>query len=328
MSDKQRAGQNDLEPTPSEKTKDDELLQKLLSSIRQHSHYEKDEAHVEIHGNRVIRSHLVEGLTIDAQEAEDGIDIDLRVQEGIKIPKPVSLCFGMIPENGKQHIRMKVTIGDGAEVNFTAHCTFPNAKKVEHRMDAEIEVGRDARYTYFERHVHGPGGGVEVIPKAKIHVKEGGRFTTEFELLEGRVGLMDIDYDTRVEDRGVMEMTARISGRGDDVIKIREAAQLAGEYSRGVLTSNIALRDDAKAEIYNDLKAQAAYARGHVDCNEIVQDRGVARAVPIVEASHPKAHVTHEAAIGSVDSKQLQTLMSRGLSEAEAVEMIIRGLLA
>jgi hypothetical protein len=37
--------------------------------------------------------------------------------------------------------------------------------------------------------------------------------------------------------------------------------------------------------------------------------------------------VTHEAAIGSVDSKQLQTLMSRGLTEEKAVDLIIQGLL-
>ncbi|MFO7946808.1 MAG: SufD family Fe-S cluster assembly protein, partial [Armatimonadota bacterium] len=67
---------------------------------------------------------------------------------------------------------------------------------------------------------------------------------------------------------------------------------------------------------------------GHVDCREIIQDNGVARAVPIVEVRHPQAHVTHEAAIGSVDSKQLQTLLSRGLSEDEAEDLIIQGLLS
>jgi Fe-S cluster assembly scaffold protein SufB len=51
-------------------------------------------------------------------------------------------------------------------------------------------------------------------------------------------------------------------------------------------------------------------------------------AVPIVEVHHPRAHITHEAAIGSVDNKQLETLMSRGLSEDDAVETIINGLLS
>ena len=65
-----------------------------------------------------------------------------------------------------------------------------------------------------------------------------------------------------------------------------------------------------------------------MDCKEIVQDRAVAKAVPVVEVSHPLAHITHEAAIGSVDSKQLQTLMSRGLTEDEATDLIIEGLLS
>ena len=94
-----------------------------------------------------------------------------------------------------------------------------------------------------------------------------------------------------------------------------------------MLTSKIAVRDTAQAEVYNKLTASAAYARGHVDCKEIIQDQGVATAVPIVDVRHPKAHVTHEAAIGSVDNKQLETLMSRGLSEDDAVETIINGLL-
>jgi Fe-S cluster assembly scaffold protein SufB len=47
-----------------------------------------------------------------------------------------------------------------------------------------------------------------------------------------------------------------------------------------------------------------------------------------VQVNNSSAHVTHEAAIGSVDSKQLETLMSRGLSEDDATDLIIEGLLA
>jgi Fe-S cluster assembly scaffold protein SufB len=42
---------------------------------------------------------------------------------------------------------------------------------------------------------------------------------------------------------------------------------------------------------------------------------------------HPLAKVTHEAAIGSVDQKQLETLMAHGLTPDEAVDLIIMGLL-
>ena len=65
-----------------------------------------------------------------------------------------------------------------------------------------------------------------------------------------------------------------------------------------------------------------------MDCKEIIQGNGKATAIPIVEVSNPHAHVTHEAAIGSVDNKQLETLMSRGLDEDDAVDLIIQGLLS
>jgi Fe-S cluster assembly scaffold protein SufB len=49
--------------------------------------------------------------------------------------------------------------------------------------------------------------------------------------------------------------------------------------------------------------------------------------LPEVRVTHPLAKVTHEAAIGSVDHRQLETLTSRGVSPEEAVDIIVRGML-
>jgi Fe-S cluster assembly scaffold protein SufB len=64
-----------------------------------------------------------------------------------------------------------------------------------------------------------------------------------------------------------------------------------------------------------------------MDCMEIVKDNARASAQPIVRVSHPLAKVTHEAAIGSVDHQQLETLMAHGLSPEQAVDLIVSGLL-
>jgi Fe-S cluster assembly scaffold protein SufB len=285
-------------------------------------------AHLAINGNQVLGMNSVPGLEISVKQLEDGIDAVIDLKRGTRIKKPVHLCFGMLPETGVQRIILDVTVGDNAGISLLAHCIFPTAIDVKHIMDAKIRIGNDAEYSYFEKHIHSPTGGVRVYPRAKVEVGRGAVFKTEFELIRGRVGLIDIDYETDCDALSIMEMTARVSGRSDDIIKIRETGHLKGERARGVLTSKIAVRDKARAEVYNKLTATAPYARGHVDCKEIVQDDGIATAVPIVEVHHPKAHITHEAAIGSVDNKQLETLMSRGLSEDDAVETIINGLLS
>ncbi|MDZ7838507.1 MAG: SufD family Fe-S cluster assembly protein [Actinomycetota bacterium] len=304
-------------------------IEDIISAANIHQAiHDKDTARLIIDSDKVLDTQEVEGLKVKTRQIKDGVDIDIRLAKDTIVEKPVHLCFGVTHKQAVQRIIMNVDIGDNSRITIFSHCVFPNAEDVKHIMDGTIRVGKNARYSYLEKHIHSEQGGITVIPKAKINLEQGARLKTEFELLKGRVGNIDIDYETTCGPDSVMEMIAKIDGRGDDVIKIREAGNLIGENSRGVLTSKVAVRDRASAEIYNKLVATAAYARGHVDCKEIIQGEARASAIPIVEVNHPKAHITHEASIGSVDSKQLQTLMSRGLDEDKAVELIIEGLLS
>lgn len=49
--------------------------------------------------------------------------------------------------------------------------------------------------------------------------------------------------------------------------------------------------------------------------------------MPLVVVRDNRAQVTHEAAIGTVNRKELETLMSYGLTEEEAIDLIVRGML-
>ncbi|MEF8849114.1 MAG: SufD family Fe-S cluster assembly protein [Candidatus Thermoplasmatota archaeon] len=287
-----------------------------------------DIAHIFIHHHDVVRSHDIPGLNVETEEMKDQVKIKINVDPDVKIEHPVHMCFGMMIKEGDQKLVIDIDIGENSEIDILAHCAFPNAENIRHMMDAEIDVGKNASYSYFERHIHGESGGVEVIPKADINLEENASFYSEFELLKGRAGLIDIDYETNCAKDSVLEMVSRINAKKEDVVKIREIGHLNGDNSRGFLNSRVAARGKSKAEVYNKLTASGSYARGHVDCKEIIQDEATVGAIPIVEVSNPKAHITHEASLGSVDSKQLQTLMSRGLSEDEATELIIQGLLS
>jgi Fe-S cluster assembly scaffold protein SufB len=304
-----------------------EILAELLASINQHK-FAPDVAHVEIHGNQVLNKNLVDGLIVESETIEDGVKVHICVQKGVSLKNPVNFCFGLIPENGVQRIIIDTVIEENAHARFIANCTFPNAVNIQHLMNANIRIEKGASLSYFERHTHGPEGGVTIVPVTKVHVAEGARFSTEFELIKGAAGIIELDYAAEVQADATVDMMTRIFGRNTDHIHIKESAHLAGARSTGVLTSHIALKNAASASIENELVADAPYARGHVDCKEIVQDEARARAIPIVQVNDHLAHVTHEAAIGSVDSKQLETLLSRGLSEDEATEMIIQGLLS
>ncbi len=284
-------------------------------------------ARLVINKDKVISSNLVEGIEINTESIKDGVRVRLVVKEGKIIIKPVHLCFGVTAENAVQNIEIDAEIEKGASISLLAHCVFPVAKDVLHKMDAKIRLREKARYSYFERHIHSDSGGVKVIPRTRVILEKEAKFKTEFELVKGRVGLIDMDIESECGSDSIIEMTARINGTEDDRIIIRETGYLNGSNSKGVLTSRVAVRNNASAEIFNKLIAAGDHSRGHVDCKEIIKDNGKASAVPIVEVRNATAHITHEASIGSVDKKQLETLMSRGLDEDEATELIIQGLL-
>ena len=284
-------------------------------------------AHLVASGHKILSMRDVEGLEVEAKEILQGISAKVTVKAGVKIKNPVHLCFGVLHKKGTQKIKMDVRFERDSSASFIAHCIFPKAEKVKHIMDAVIDIGEDAEMKYSETHYHGLYGGIEVAPKAEVRVGKGGRYFADFTLTNGRVGRLDIDYSVEAGENAVTELTARVFGHADDEIKIKEKALLEGKNSRSLIKTRIALEDDAHAEVTGITEGNAEGARGHVDCMEIVKDRAVANAVPIVSVSNQYAKVTHEAAIGSVDKRQMETLMAHGLTPEEAVDIIVRGIL-
>jgi Fe-S cluster assembly scaffold protein SufB len=194
-------------------------------------------------------------------------------------------------------------------------------------MDALVDLETEAELRYLEGHYHGPWGGVTVLPKAQVRVGPRARFFADFSLITGRVGKLGIKYHVEAQADAIAELSSRVFGHATDEIKIEEEVVLAGKSARGLVKIRVALEDRATAEVTGMTAGNAEGARGHVDCMEIVKDHAVARAVPVVSVTHPLAKVTHEAAIGSIDKKQLETLMARGVTPERAVDMIVRGIL-
>ena len=288
----------------------------------------RETASLLVHENRVLNVNEAPGIKLKSEQKENGIIVELSVEEGYKIKHPVHLCFGVLPEVGLQEIVFKADIQSNSEVNIIAHCIFPNAVDVTHKMDAEIEIGENAKFSYKETHYHGEFGGVKIIPKAKIKVGKGGTYNSTFTLIEGCVGMLDYDFEVFGEEKSINELAVKVFGKKEDDIKITEKIHLDGREARGMAKSRLVLSDNAKAVVIGETYGNAPFVRGHVDCLEIVNGEGVvARAIPVVYVKDKQAKVTHEAAIGSIDKKQMQTLMARGLNEEEAVDVIVKGIL-
>ena len=281
-----------------------------------------------ISGNKMLTKNEVPGLQIKTRSIPNGVEAEIVLKKNTKLPLPVHLCFGVIPETGVQNIIADFKLEDNSEAKFVAHCSFPNAIKVKHLMKGTVKIGKNAKMEYSETHYHGRQGGVEVRPKMKVEVEKGGSYISTFKLVQGAAGKIDMDYDVYLKDDAVTEMYAKVYGKKLDDIRVKESIYLNGRESRGLAKSRIVLADKAQAKVLGEVVGNGAYSRGHVDCMEIIQGKKArAQAIPKLLVVDETAKLTHEAAIGSVDKRQVETLMARGLTEQEAVDVIVMGLL-
>lgn len=281
-----------------------------------------------INKNKILGLNKVPGLEVEAEELPNGIKAKITVLKNYKLEKPVHMCFGVVGTEGEQVIQSEIIVEENAEVKFISHCSFPKAVNVIHRMISNVKVGKNAKMSYEEVHFHGEDGGVEIVPYTEGFIDEGGYMKSEFKLVKGRVGKINLVYDYKLGKKAIAEMDSKIYATKNDYIKIVEKMYLNGEESRGTVKARVFAADETYSEVYTEIYGNAPYAKGHVDCIEVVKgSKAEVSAIPIIKVTNDLAELTHEASIGRVNKKELETLMSRGLTEDEATDMIVRGML-
>ncbi len=282
-----------------------------------------------VEGNKVIDQEKVEGVEVISEETEKGVNVELKIKKNVKLSEPIFLCFGLSGSHGEQIIIPQVEFEEGAEAELISHCTFSKAIDASHEMGAQFKIGKNAKMRYNEFHYHGDDSGMKVIPKIKVDVAEGGEFVTSFNLSNGTIGKTSIELEVHLAKNARTEIETKVLGRNEkDHIEIVDKVYLEGENSRSLIKMRAAAKSGGTVLMQGETYAMAAGCIGHVDCQEILFGEGsVARAVPIVEVRNDQARVTHEASVGKINQKELETLMTRGLSEEEASELIINSLL-
>lgn len=113
---------------------------------------------------------------------------------------------------------------------------------------------------------------------------------------------------------------------GIEIEVVHKAANTtANTHIRGVVD------DQAQAKIVGTIKVMPGAQKTNSFLTEkvlILSDRARAEVVPNLEIKADDVKCSHAATVGKIDEEQMFYLMSRGLRQAEAQEMIVEGFLA
>ncbi len=279
--------------------------------------------------NKISGVEQVDGIILKGREIPNGIVADVLIKEGTKIDEPVHLCFGVEKETGVQEIFPRIIAEDNTEVTIQAHCSFPKADGLIHKMFGHFYVGKNCKFTYSETHYHGEKSGATVAPVGYMYIGENSTFENNFSLTKGTPGKVRIMLDIYAMKNSVIRSTIRAFGKNKkDSIRIRDSIFLEGENARSVLKMKAAARDGGEVLMYGITEGNAPRCNGHVECSEIVLGRGsICRARPFIRAIDSTSSVSHEASLGRFPQKWLDELQAKGLTEEEAIEILIEAML-
>ena len=263
-------------------------------------------------------------IDIVSKEDKPGIDIIIKPgtkKESVHIPVVIS-------QTGLTDLVYNdFHIGDDCDVTIVAGCGIHNGGDGLSQHDGihEFFVGKNSKIRYVEKHNGDGKGGKVMNPKTIIHLDENAYFYMDTVQIKGIDSTMR-ETEADLKDGAKLEISEKLMTHGEQKAETQFAVDLDGEGSSANVVSRSVARNDSHQMFRAKISGNNACA-GHSECDAIIMDNARVCAIPELEANNLDAELIHEAAIGKIAGEQLIKLMTLGLTEEEAEEMIISGFL-
>ena len=248
------------------------------------------------------------------------------VPPGVKLEKPLQSYFRINSERMAQFERTLIIVDKGSDIHYVEGCTAPSYSKDSlHAGVVEIVVLEDAKCRYttiqnWSKNIYNL-----VTQRAKVY-KNG-----SMEWVDGNIGsLVTMKYPTCILAQEGAKGTCVTIAVADDVQRIDSGSKmihLAPHTSSQIISKSIS-RNGGKVN-YRGLvrhNKKAYDAKSKVECDTLILDPlSTSDTVPTNMTMNNDSIIEHEATVSKVSEDQLFYLMSRGLTTAQATEMIVMG---
>ncbi len=220
-------------------------------------------------------------------------------------------------------------IGKNANVIIFAGCGIHNDehKDSEHDGIHRFYLDEGAKVKYVEKHYgEGKGRGKKTLnPTTEIYMKENSSLTMDSTQIKGVDDTIRLTKAS-LASNATLEISEKILTTQKQTAKTAFIVDLNGENASVHVTSRSVAEGSSYQEFVSNVTGNTkCYA--HIECDAIIKDNGNIKAIPEIYAKNIDANLIHEAAIGKIAGDQLKKLMTLGLNESEAEEVIIKGFL-
>ena len=248
------------------------------------------------------------------------------VPPGVKLDTPLQAYFRINSENMGQFERTLIIVDEGASVHYVEGCTAPvYTTNSLHSAVVEIIVKKDAycRYTTIQNWANNV---YNLVTKRTV-VEENGTM----EWIDGNIGSkLTMKYPACIlkgEGARGMTLSIAIAGKGQHQDAGAKMIHLAPNTSSTIVSKSIS-KQGGKVTYRGIVRfgPKASGARANIECDTLIMDnQSTSDTITYNEILNDNVSLEHEAKVSKVSEEQLFYLMSRGISEEEATEMIVMG---
>jgi Fe-S cluster assembly protein SufB len=248
------------------------------------------------------------------------------VPPGVECEMPLQAYFRINSENAGQFERTLIIADEGAKVHYIEGCSAPvYTMDALHSAVVEIIVKPSARVTYTTIQNWSPNVYNLVTKRAKVEA-EG-----HMEWIDGNIGSkLTMKYPSvyLVGPKATGEvLSVAYAGPGQHQDAGAKMIHAAPETTSKIVSKSIS--KDGGITTYRGLVRvdEGAYGcKSHVQCDALILDEdSTSRTLPYMEVGEKDAEIGHEATVSKIADDQLFYLMSRGLSQEQAMSMVVNG---
>jgi len=248
------------------------------------------------------------------------------VPKGVKCEVPLQAYFRINSENMGQFERTLIVTDEDSFVHYVEGCTAPiYSTNSLHSAVVEIICMKNSRARYTTIQNWAPNI-FNLVTKRAVAEEN-----ATMEWVDGNIGSkLTMKYPAVVlKGRGAKGsvLSIAVAGKGQHQDAGAKMIHLAPETTSTIISKSIS-KHGGKVT-YRGLASfgrNSGGSKANVKCDTLIMDKqSTSDTIPFNEIMNDNVTLEHEATVSKVSEDQLFYLMSRGLTEAEATQMIVMG---
>ena len=250
----------------------------------------------------------------------------IRALPGNKTIYPVQACLYLAKNRLAQNVHNIIIAEEGSELHIITGCTTASEKDYGlHLGVSEFYIKRGAKVTFTMIHNWTPE--IAVRPRTGVIIEQDGLFLSNYVIMKPVLSLQTNPSAKCVGENATVRFNSVLVAAPGSAMDVGSRVFLDAERSRTEIVSRaITTGGDIIARGY--IEGNAPEVKGHLECRGLIlQGEGEIHAIPELRGTLAGIDLSHEAAVGKIAEEEVEYLMTRGLTRAEATATIVRGFL-